>query len=78
MTDLKPARSKLWDAPILRAFAPPAEPTAEGTETPVEITPWGQPGTRLRMKPGAANASPGVTATRCSSSSACAFALVRL
>ena len=54
MTDLKPARSKLWDAPILRAFAPPAEPTVDVTEAPVEITPWGQPGTRLRVEHGAA------------------------
>ena len=54
MTDLKPTRSKIWDAPVLRAFAPPVEPVVDGTETPIEITPWGQPGTRLRVKPGAA------------------------
>ena len=54
MTDLRPTRSKIWDAPILRAFAPPAEPAVDRSGTPIEITPWGQPGTRLRMKPGAA------------------------
>jgi hypothetical protein len=54
MTTTQPARSKLWDAPVLRAFAPPVEPHFDGEETPVEITPWGRPGTRLRVKPGAA------------------------
>ncbi|MBX3100763.1 MAG: ATP/GTP-binding protein [Salinibacterium sp.] len=54
MTTTQPFRSKLWDAPVLRAFAPPAEPMLDGDETPFEITPWGRPGTRLRSKPGAA------------------------
>ncbi len=47
-------RSRLWDAPILRAFAPPVETPVDQTGSATEITPWGQPGTRLRSKPGAA------------------------
>lgn len=47
-------RSRVWDAPILRAFAPPVETPIDQTQSATEITPWGQPGTRLRSKPGAA------------------------
>ena len=54
MTTTQPSRSKLWDAPVLRAFAPPIEAQLDGAETPVEITPWGRPGSRLRVKPSAA------------------------
>lgn len=54
MTTTQPSRSKLWDAPVLRAFAPPVEPQLDEEETPVEITPWGRPGSRLRVKPSAA------------------------
>lgn len=54
MITTQPSRSKLWDVPVLRAFAPPLEPVLDGDETSVEITPWGRPGSRLRTKPSAA------------------------
>ena len=77
-------RSSIWDIPVLRAFAPPAEPPTalnpypstsdlipgagidplpaevmpgENSPSgipPVEILPWGRPGTRLRANPRAA------------------------
>ena len=47
-------RSRLWDAPILRAFAPPVDAPVDQTGSATEITPWGQPGTQLRSKPGPA------------------------
>lgn len=49
MTDTT-ERTGLWSLPILRAFAPPTEANVEDTtaESTMEITPWSQPGSRLR------------------------------
>jgi hypothetical protein len=48
-------RSRLWDAPILRAFAPPAEPPLETSSSDsVEIVPFARPGSVLRETPAAA------------------------
>ncbi len=47
-------RSRLWNAPILRVFAPPADPTIGQDAEVAEITPWARPGSALRAKPQAA------------------------
>ena len=47
-------RSSLWNAPVLRAFAPPVDETPLEHVESVEITPWGRPGSRLRSNPRAA------------------------
>jgi len=44
MTD---TQSRIWKAPILRAFAPPTE-TPDTNLGSVEIPPWSRPGSRLR------------------------------
>ena len=61
MNDINNAhRARIWDTPVLRAFAPPADipsvatPEAGVESTSVEILPWAQPGTRLRVNPRAA------------------------
>jgi hypothetical protein len=46
-------RSKIWDTPVLRNFAPPAE-TPPTVEDPIEIVPWQRPGSTLRKKTGLA------------------------
>ncbi len=44
----------LWNAPVLRAFAPPADPVVDTRAEQAEIPPWSRPGTQLRTKPRAA------------------------
>ena len=47
--------NRIWNTPVFRAFAPPADVSAAATpEVTVEILPWSQPGTRLRVNPRAA------------------------
>jgi len=52
MTPTPTTRSKIWDAPVLRNFAPPVDPVesadADQEASAVEFTPWGRPGSRLR------------------------------
>jgi len=48
------SRSSLWNATVLRAFAPPVDEEPLEQIGSVEITPWGRPGARLRSKPRAA------------------------
>jgi hypothetical protein len=46
-------RSKIWDAPVLRNFAPPFE-VQPAADNAIEIVPWQQPGSTLRKKAGRA------------------------
>lgn len=43
-------QSRIWRAPILRAFAPPPVVTVPSGEEATEIAPWSRPGTALRTK----------------------------
>jgi hypothetical protein len=46
-------RSKIWNTPVLRNFAPPVE-APPAVENAVEIVPWQQPGSTLRKQAGRA------------------------
>ncbi len=54
-TQIHGTRSKMWDLPILRNFAPPIDTLAtEESVSPAEIVPWSRPGTVLRTNQRAA------------------------
>jgi hypothetical protein len=44
-------KSSLWNAPLLRAFAPPADQVVDTQVESTDIAPWSRPGTRLRTNP---------------------------
>ena len=52
--DERPTTKRNWNAPVLRAFAPPTEKLPVDDERSGEIVPWELPGSPLRTRPGRA------------------------